>query len=106
MKGSRRKTCARACWLSFDAQPAQEDSEVSLRICSRDMANTSLRRSETSKLRLQISDFGNGAEGKNRAVATIETERVMMCLTPCSITICRDFTNDCYCLELDFLHFS
>src|ERR1700720_3694926 len=35
--GSCRKTCDRAFWLNFDAQPAQDESDVSLRICSRDM---------------------------------------------------------------------
>src|ERR1700682_3684631 len=35
--GSCRKTCDRAFWLSFDAHPAQDESDVSLRICSRDM---------------------------------------------------------------------
>src|SRR5574339_200625 len=40
-RGRRRRTCARARWLSFEAQPAQEDNEVSLRICSRDTAITS-----------------------------------------------------------------
>src|ERR1700756_2136481 len=35
--GSCGKTCRRACWLSFDAHPAQDESEVSLLICSRDI---------------------------------------------------------------------
>src|SRR5437870_11885146 len=35
--GNCRKTCDRAFWLSFDAHPAQDESDVSLRICSRDM---------------------------------------------------------------------
>jgi hypothetical protein len=35
--GSCRKTCDRAFWLNFDAHPAQDESDVSLRICSRDM---------------------------------------------------------------------
>src|SRR5213596_1375221 len=35
--GSCGKTCRRACWLNFDAHPAQDESEVSLRICSRDI---------------------------------------------------------------------
>src|SRR5262245_26232971 len=39
--GSCGKTCRRACWLNFDAQPAQVESDVSLRICSRDMWFTS-----------------------------------------------------------------
>ena len=33
--GSRRKTCIRAFWLSLEAQPAHDESEVSLRILSR-----------------------------------------------------------------------
>src|SRR5215475_14008517 len=39
--GSCGKTCRRACWLSFDAHPAQDESDVSFRICSRDMRFTS-----------------------------------------------------------------
>src|SRR5216117_3439761 len=35
--GSCRKTCERAFWLNFDAHPAQDESDVSLRICSRDI---------------------------------------------------------------------
>src|SRR5437667_11591658 len=35
--GSCGKTCRRACWLNLEAHPAQDESEVSLRICSRDM---------------------------------------------------------------------
>src|SRR5262249_39023913 len=35
--------CRRACWLNFEAHPAQDESEVSLRICSRDMSFTSFR---------------------------------------------------------------
>src|SRR6184192_1055216 len=36
-RGSCGKTCRRACWLNLEAHPAQDESEVSLRICSRDM---------------------------------------------------------------------
>src|SRR5205809_6871365 len=39
--GSCGKTCRRACWLNFDAHPAHDESEVSLRICSRDIWFTS-----------------------------------------------------------------
>src|SRR5262249_15858659 len=39
--GSCGKTWRRACWLNFDAHPAQDESDVSLRICSRDMRFTS-----------------------------------------------------------------
>ena len=35
--GSCGKTCRRACWLNLDAHPAQDESDVSLRICSRDI---------------------------------------------------------------------
>src|SRR5438094_8969288 len=35
--GSCGKTCRRACWLNLEAHPAQDESEVSLRICSRDI---------------------------------------------------------------------
>src|SRR5215469_9637407 len=40
--GSCGKTCRRACWLNFDAHPAQDESDVSFRICSRDIWFTSL----------------------------------------------------------------
>src|ERR1043166_7182371 len=39
--GSCGKTCRRACWLNFDAHPAQDESDVSFRICSRDIDVTS-----------------------------------------------------------------
>src|SRR5690348_14214195 len=39
--GSCGKTCRRACWLNFEAHPAQDESEVSLRTCSRDIHVTS-----------------------------------------------------------------
>src|SRR5437867_11925540 len=35
--GSCGKTCRRACWLNLEAHPAQDESEVSVRICSRDV---------------------------------------------------------------------
>src|SRR6266508_5614830 len=41
--GSCGKTCRRACWLNFDAHPAQDESDVSLRICSRDIDITSFQ---------------------------------------------------------------
>src|SRR5512132_2967041 len=41
--GSCGKTCRRACWLNFDAHPAQDESDVSFRICSRDMWFTSFQ---------------------------------------------------------------
>src|SRR5436853_591844 len=34
--GSCGRTCRRACWLNLAAHPAQDESDVSLRICSRD----------------------------------------------------------------------
>src|SRR6516225_1317577 len=40
--GSCGKTCRRACWLNFDAHPALDESDVSFRICSRDIWFTSL----------------------------------------------------------------
>src|SRR5215468_3650984 len=39
--GSCGKTCRRACWLNFEAHPAHDESEVSFRICSRDIEITS-----------------------------------------------------------------
>src|SRR6266496_1530853 len=41
--GSCGKTCRRACWLNFEAHPAHDESEVSFRICSRDIEITSFR---------------------------------------------------------------
>jgi hypothetical protein len=41
--GSCGKTCRRACWLNLEAHPAHDESEVSLRICSRDTLFTSFR---------------------------------------------------------------
>src|SRR6266516_5216542 len=38
--GSCGKTCRRACWLNLDAHPAHDESEVSFRICSRDVELT------------------------------------------------------------------
>src|SRR5215472_10348683 len=38
--GSCGKTCRRACWLNFEAHPAHDESEVSFRICSRDIELT------------------------------------------------------------------
>jgi hypothetical protein len=37
--GSCGKTCRRACWLNLEAHPAHDESEVSLRTCSRGMWN-------------------------------------------------------------------
>src|SRR6266705_6778349 len=48
--GSCGKTCRRACWLNFDAHPAQDESDVSLRICSRDML--------PPPFQFRIADFG------------------------------------------------
>src|SRR4029450_3052800 len=51
-RGSCGKTCRRACWLNLEAHPAQDESEVSLRICSRDMFSHLLcgvRHSERSR---------------------------------------------------------
>src|SRR5215831_14436215 len=39
--GSCGKTCRRACWLNFEAHPAQDESEVSVRTRSRDIWFTS-----------------------------------------------------------------
>src|SRR4029077_3390251 len=41
--GSCGKTCRRACWLNFDAHPAQDESDVSFWICSRDIDLTSFQ---------------------------------------------------------------
>src|SRR5213592_3744313 len=42
--GSCGKTCRRACWLNFDAHPAQDERDVSFWICSRDIDITSFHR--------------------------------------------------------------
>src|SRR5881296_1259274 len=41
--GSCGKTCRRACWLNLEAHPAHDESEVSFRICSRDIPFTPFR---------------------------------------------------------------
>src|SRR6266516_1807445 len=41
--GSCGKTCRRACWLNLEAHPAHDESEVSFRICSRDIRLTPFR---------------------------------------------------------------
>src|SRR4030095_3743946 len=63
--GSCGKTCRRACWLNFDAHPAQDDSDVSFWICSRDMWFTSFQpifdfRFSNCDLRLKSSDVCRG----------------------------------------------
>src|SRR5215472_3764770 len=61
--GSCGKTWRRACWLNFDAHPAQDESDVSLRICSRDMRFTSSWpdfRFSNCDLRLKSSEMRGG----------------------------------------------
>ena len=85
--GSCGKTCRRACWLNFDAHPAEDESEVSLRICSRDMRFTSfhgvfvppagrwLQCNRKSKIENRKS---NGGEDRNRTyLATCVTTTVL-----------------------------
>src|SRR5438874_13572064 len=50
-RGSCGKTCRRACWLNLEAHPAQDESEVSFRTCSRDI-------DVTPSLPLRIADCG------------------------------------------------
>src|SRR5215510_2060302 len=52
--GSCGKTCRRACWLNLEAHPAQDESDVSLRTCSRDIEVTSLH--PISDFRISICD--------------------------------------------------
>src|SRR6266850_2451287 len=52
--GSCGKTCRRACWLNFDAHPAQDESDVSLRICSRDIDITSFQRIFDFRIAIEI----------------------------------------------------
>src|ERR1700730_1640895 len=61
--GRPRSTCARAFWLSLGNQPAQEDSHVSVKICSRDMRDHLL--SEGCGVE-DSSPGGSGGEGRNR----------------------------------------
>ena len=84
--GSCGKTWRRACWLNFDAHPAQDESDVSLRICSRDMRFTSfkgvvpptgrwLQCTRKSKIENRKS---NGGEDRNRTyLATCVTTTVL-----------------------------
>src|SRR5262245_4903814 len=78
--GSCGKTCRRACWLNFDAHPAQDESDVSLRICSRDMRFTSLR--PIFDFRIAISDRKNQAicrgtiENPQSEIAVDSAERI------------------------------
>src|SRR5437899_2476019 len=62
--GSCGKTCRRACWLNLDAHPAQDESDVSLRICSRDIEVHLLSRfvipSEVEESRRIISRYCHG----------------------------------------------
>jgi hypothetical protein len=72
--GSCGKTCRRACWLNFDAHPAQDESDVSFRICSRDMRFTSFevvvpptgRRLQCNRKSKIENQESNGGEDRNR----------------------------------------
>src|SRR6266511_1615119 len=59
--GSCGKTCRRACWLNLEAHPAHDESEVSLRICSRDMVLTPF-----PKFRFSIERMKRAGEIENR----------------------------------------
>src|SRR5215468_6500154 len=73
--GSCGKTCRRACWLNLEAHPAQDESDVRLRICSRDIDVTSLQEicvpparrwlQSNRKSAMEIRKFGGG-EDRNR----------------------------------------
>ena|ERR1051325_9824039 len=99
--GSCGKTCRRACWLNFDAHPAHDESDVSLRTCSRDIHVTSfdcfvilteagirahhfarLRRPLTPRPSVQNDEKESGGEDRNRtylatcvATAVLKTAR-------------------------------
>src|SRR5438067_9397160 len=75
--GSCGKTCRRACWLNLEAHPAQDESEVSLRICSRDMGSHPLSEISIFESRFSIGIIPgvhggienrkwNGGEDRNR----------------------------------------
>ncbi len=64
--GSCGKTCRRACWLNLEAHPAQEESEVSLRICSRDIEVTSLPEIPIFEFRFSIERMTRAWEIENR----------------------------------------
>src|SRR5215468_2604717 len=79
--GSCGKTWRRACWLNFDAHPAQDESDVSLRICSRDMRFTSFEGvvPPTGRwLQCNRKSKSNGGEDRNRTyLATCVTTTVL-----------------------------
>src|SRR5438552_1536796 len=70
--GSCGKTCRRACWLNLDAHPAQDESEVSLRICSRDIEvhllslHGGCSRRPVGDARVSHSETATVAAGKKR----------------------------------------
>src|SRR5262249_17973078 len=71
--GSCGKTCRRACWLNFDAHPAQDESDVSLRICSRDMRFTSFHRvSNCDRKSPDLSGTIQNRNSKNRKLGSGE----------------------------------
>src|SRR6478672_9214979 len=86
--GSCGKTCRRACWLSVEAHPAQDASDVSLRNCSRDMSVTSLQEicvppagrwlQSNRQSAIEVRKFGGG-EDRNRTylVPSNETTTVL-----------------------------
>src|ERR1700724_4682018 len=60
--GSCRKTCVRACWLNLAAHPAQDESAVSLRICSRDIPVHLLSDLPPERRPLQKKNWRRGQE--------------------------------------------
>src|SRR5439155_614425 len=71
--GSCGKTCRRACWLSLEAHPAHDESEVSLRICSRDIEVTPFPKISISEFRFSIERTNWLGEVENRQ-SKIENE--------------------------------
>src|SRR6266536_5998794 len=64
--GSCGKTCRRACWLNLEAHPAHDESEVSLRICSRDIEFTPFPKISIFEFRFSIERMGVLGEIENR----------------------------------------
>src|SRR6059058_1989258 len=78
-RGSCGKTCRRACWLNLEAHPAQDESEVSLRICSRDMCSHPLSEISIFESRFSIGiipGVHGGIENRQSKIENGMAERI------------------------------